>query len=160
MRKLKDALRLKLVGGQSHQQIASALGIAKGSVTKYCALAATAGLDWSAIEAMSETDLEHRLFGASLVANYARPDYGRMHQELRRKGVTVMLPLSIVLASVAIRRRDVAKHQDWMRRAYAIGIGAGTQALTSAARHFNAENRNRNRDGWRLVGEREVPFVR
>lgn len=68
--------------------------------------------------------------------------------------------LSIVLASVAIRRRDVAKHQDWMRRAYAIGIGAGTQALTSAARHFNAENRNRNRDGWRLVGEREVPFVR
>ncbi|CDS54713.1 Mobile element protein [Polaromonas sp. CG9_12] len=30
MRKLKDALRLKLVGGQSHQQIASALGIAKG----------------------------------------------------------------------------------------------------------------------------------
>jgi DNA-directed RNA polymerase specialized sigma24 family protein len=37
MRKLKDALRLKLVGGQSHQQIATALGIAKGSVAKYCA---------------------------------------------------------------------------------------------------------------------------
>jgi hypothetical protein len=40
---------------------------------------------------MSETDLEQRLFGSSAVATYARPDYGRMHQELRRKGVTVML---------------------------------------------------------------------
>ncbi len=36
----------------------------------------------------------------------------------------------IVLGTLAIRRRDVAQHQDWMRRAYAIGLGAGTQALT------------------------------
>ena len=91
MRKLKDALRLKLVGEQSHQQIATALGIAKGSVTKYCALAGTAGLDWSVIEAMSETDLERRLFGSSNARTFARPDYGCMHQELRRKGVTLML---------------------------------------------------------------------
>lgn len=53
MRKLKDALRLKLVGGQSHQEIATGLGISKGSVTKYTGLAASAGLDWGAIEAMS-----------------------------------------------------------------------------------------------------------
>lgn len=38
--------------------------------------------------------------------------------------------VSIVLGFLAIRRRDVALHQDWMRRAYAIGLGAGTQALT------------------------------
>ena len=91
MRKLKDALRLKLLCEQSHQQIASALGLSKGSVTKYCALAATAGLDWSAIEAMSEADLERRMFGDSNARTFARPDYARMHQELRRKGVTVML---------------------------------------------------------------------
>ena len=30
MRKLKDALRLKFEGGQSHQQIATVLGISKG----------------------------------------------------------------------------------------------------------------------------------
>ena len=95
MRKLKDALRLKLVGEQSHQQIATALGIAKGSVTKYCALAATAGLDWSAIDAMSQTDLEHRLFGSFKACTFVRPDYGRMHQELGRKGVTVMLPVAV-----------------------------------------------------------------
>ncbi len=91
MRKLKDALRLKLVGGQSHQEIATALGIAKGSVTKYTGLAVSAGLDWNAIDAMSEADLERRLFGSSKVCTFARPDYGRMHQELRRKGVTLML---------------------------------------------------------------------
>ena len=39
MRKLKDALRLKFEGGQSHQQIAAALGISKGVVTKYVGLA-------------------------------------------------------------------------------------------------------------------------
>ncbi len=91
MRKLKDVLRLKLNADQSHQQIATALGIAKGSVTKYCSLAATAGLDWSAVQAMSETDLERRLFGSCVGATFARPDYGRIHQELRRKGVTIML---------------------------------------------------------------------
>ena len=40
------------------------------------------------------------------------------------------MALSIVQGYLAIRRRDVARHQDWMRRAYAIGLGAGTQALT------------------------------
>ncbi len=38
--------------------------------------------------------------------------------------------LSIVLALVAIRRRDFAAHGAWMVRAYAIGLGAGTQVLT------------------------------
>ena len=91
MRKLKDVLRLKLNADQSHQHIAGALGIAKGSVTKYCSLAAAAGLAWGAVDAMSETDLEQRLFGSSVATAFARPDYGRIHQELRRKGVTVML---------------------------------------------------------------------
>jgi Predicted membrane protein (DUF2306) len=40
------------------------------------------------------------------------------------------MALSIVLGFLAIRRRDVGQHQAWMRRAYAIGQGAGTQALT------------------------------
>jgi uncharacterized membrane protein YozB (DUF420 family) len=36
----------------------------------------------------------------------------------------------LVLGFVAIRRRDVAAHRAWMMRAYALGLGAGTQALT------------------------------
>jgi uncharacterized membrane protein len=37
---------------------------------------------------------------------------------------------SIVLGFAAIRRRDIAAHRAWMMRAYALGLGAGTQAFT------------------------------
>jgi predicted transcriptional regulator len=85
MRKLKDALRLKFEGGQSHQQIATALGISKGVVTKYAGLAVAAGLDWPAIAAMDEATLERRLLASPRPSDlYAQPDYGRIHQELAR----------------------------------------------------------------------------
>jgi uncharacterized membrane protein len=38
--------------------------------------------------------------------------------------------LSIALGLYAIKRRDFASHGAWMIRAYAIGLGAGTQVLT------------------------------
>lgn len=38
--------------------------------------------------------------------------------------------LSIILGFVSIRLRDITQHQAWMTRAYAIGMGAGTQVLT------------------------------
>jgi len=37
---------------------------------------------------------------------------------------------SIVLGIDAVRRRDFKAHGAWMMRAYAIGLGAGTQVLT------------------------------
>lgn len=37
---------------------------------------------------------------------------------------------SLVLAVVAVRRRDIAAHRAWMLRGYALGLGAGTQVLT------------------------------
>lgn len=92
MRKLKDALRLKFDGGLSHQQIAGALGISKGVVTKYVGLAVAAGLDWQAIAAMDEATLERRLLASPRPSDiYAQADYGRIHQERGRKGVTLML---------------------------------------------------------------------
>jgi uncharacterized membrane protein len=36
----------------------------------------------------------------------------------------------LVLGFTAIRRRDIAAHRAWMIRAYALGLGAGTQVLT------------------------------
>ena len=38
--------------------------------------------------------------------------------------------LSIIIGFISIRRRDVNQHKAWMTRAYAIGMGAGTQVLT------------------------------
>jgi uncharacterized membrane protein len=44
-----------------------------------------------------------------------------------------VMVVSIVLGFTTIRRGDVSGHRAWMARAYAIGLGAGTQALTLAA---------------------------
>ncbi len=35
----------------------------------------------------------------------------------------------LVLGFIAIRRRDLRRHRAWMMRGYAVGVGAGTQAL-------------------------------
>ena len=43
------------------------------------------------------------------------------------------MAVSIVLAVVAIRRGDIARHRAWMIRGYAIGQGAGTQLLTTVS---------------------------
>jgi uncharacterized membrane protein len=61
---------------------------------------------------------------------YPRPDGdGDLLAGLRLVFGSAMA-LSIVLGFAAIRRRDIAQHQAWMVRGYAIGLGAGTQVLT------------------------------
>jgi uncharacterized membrane protein len=40
------------------------------------------------------------------------------------------MTICLVLGFAAIRRRDLIAHRAWMMRAYALGLGAGTQALT------------------------------
>jgi len=37
---------------------------------------------------------------------------------------------SLILGVAAIRRRDIDRHRAWMTRAYALALGAGTQAFT------------------------------
>lgn len=92
MRKVRDVLRLKLDARLSHEQIACALGISKGVVTKYAGLAAAAGLDWKAVSGLDEAALERRLLASpDKPSEFVQPDYGRVHQELRRKGMTLML---------------------------------------------------------------------
>ncbi len=105
MRKIKDVLRLKLDAGLSHQQIATALGISKGVVTKYVGLAAAAGLDWPAVQEADESALERRLLtGPECLRDHVQPDYGRLHHELRRKGLTLMLLWEEYRADYAERR--------------------------------------------------------
>ncbi|GAA0248076.1 DUF2306 domain-containing protein [Saccharothrix mutabilis subsp. mutabilis] len=51
----------------------------------------------------------------------------------------------LVLGFTAIRRRDFAGHRAWMTRAYAIALGAGTQAFTVG--------------GWQLAVGTPDPFA-
>lgn len=92
MRKIKDVLRLKLYANLSHQQIATALGISKGVVTKYVGLAVAAGLDWPTLQDCDEAEIEKLLLaGQPKTREHAQPNYSSIHQELRRKGMTLML---------------------------------------------------------------------
>ena len=92
MRKIRDVLRLKLEARLSHERTAAALQISKGVVTKYLTLATAAGLDWNQIQLLDDTALHNRMLGApQRVSGFVQPDYGRIHQELRRKGMTLML---------------------------------------------------------------------
>lgn len=92
MRKIKDVLRLKLEAKLSHEQIAASLGLSKGVVTKYVGLAAAAGLDWPQVQACDDITLERRLLASpQRPREHVQPDYPRVHHELRRKGMTLML---------------------------------------------------------------------
>jgi len=89
---IKDILRLKQSGGLSHEAIARSLSISKGVVAKYISLAGAAGLDWQATAELDEAALERRLLGRSEVeTRVVEADFARVHVELRRKGVTLML---------------------------------------------------------------------
>ena len=92
IRMIKDVLRLKLHGGLSHEAIGRSLSISKGVVAKYVSLAAAGGLDWATVAGLGEAELERRLLGRSADdSRVVEPDFGRIHVELRRKGVTLTL---------------------------------------------------------------------
>lgn len=91
-RMIKSILHHTLCLGHSQRHCAQALSVSKGVVAKYLAAAAAAGLDWAAIEPLTEAELEQCLFPARAgVAATVIPDYAVIHQELSRKGITLML---------------------------------------------------------------------
>lgn len=70
------------------------------------------------------------LSGLWMAHFYAWPAGDGQVLYLERLAVGLAMTASIVLAVAAVRRRDFATHGEWMIRAYAIGLGAGTQVLT------------------------------
>ena len=92
MKKLIEALRLKYEANLSNERIAAACGMSKGAVHKYLALAKARNISWPLADDMDEGKLEALLFPAkSPPAEFEQPDCPQMHQELRRKGVTLQL---------------------------------------------------------------------
>lgn len=69
------------------------------------------------------------LSGLWMAVYYDLPAHDNDLLEVFRLIFGSLMVLSIVLGVRAILRRDVAHHRLWMMRAYAIGLGAGTQAL-------------------------------
>lgn len=94
MRQIREVLRLKWELGYSDRQAARACGVSRPVIKAYLARAVAAGLQWPLPEELDDPALERRLFPPPPAgAPRARPlpDFAEMHQELRRKGVTLML---------------------------------------------------------------------
>ena len=92
MRKIKDVLRLKYEADLSCRQIAASLKLSVGVISRYAKAAEAAGLSWPLPAGVDDTTLEARLFPpVPSVREHVMPDCAYIHQELKRKGVTLML---------------------------------------------------------------------
>jgi len=94
MRKIVEVLRLKHECGLKHRRIARSVGIARSTVCDYLYRAAAAGLGWPLPESMTEAQVERLLFPpVPSIGSVLRPlpEWATVHQELRRKGMTLLL---------------------------------------------------------------------
>jgi len=93
MRKIRDVLRYRHSAGLSLEAIARALKISKGVVAKYLRLATAAGLTWPIPEDLDDAGLDKLLYQqvSAREPTFAEPDYALVHQELKKKGVTLTL---------------------------------------------------------------------
>lgn len=93
MKRIREILRLCWVNGLSHSSVATAVGISSSTVHRYVAAAKAAGLTWDLVQDFSDTDLERLLFPSpkERPSKRAEPDWNYIHNELKRKGVTLIL---------------------------------------------------------------------
>lgn len=93
MRKIRDALRFR-AEGFSNRQIAKSLSLGRATISDYFARASAAGLGWPLPNGVSDSELERLLFPRppkNAIRQSSTPDWPHVHQELRRKGVTLAL---------------------------------------------------------------------
>jgi transposase len=92
MRKIREMLRLKFEAHLSHEKIAAATGASKGAVSNTVRRAVERGLSWPLPADLDDARLESLLYvQAARLGTRAHPDFALIHQELKRKGVTLQL---------------------------------------------------------------------
>jgi transposase len=94
MRKVREVLRLKFECGRSQREIALACRIGQSTVSEYITRALAAGLTWRDVAAISDVEVESRLFhqvGRNEPALRTPIDFEWVHRELRRSAVTLQL---------------------------------------------------------------------
>lgn len=92
MRQIINIMRLKYEAKLSNEKVARACGVSKGVVYKYLQLAVARGLTWPLPDGTDEGQLERLLFPVTKKpTRFVEPDYFKVHQELKHKGVTLQL---------------------------------------------------------------------
>ena len=93
MRKIREVLRLYFAAALSVRAIARSLRVSPSTVGDYLRRAEVAGLTWPLPDSVDDAGLERRLFPTPPSSGTTRPlpAWSEVHQELRRKGVTLSL---------------------------------------------------------------------
>jgi transposase len=94
MRKIREVLRLTHELGLSVRQVREATGVGKTAVCEYVNRARVIGITWPVPPEIGDAELERRLFApAGFHEGSAKPlpDWTKVHEELRRRGVTLMI---------------------------------------------------------------------
>ena len=95
MRKIKEILRLKFDCDLSNRGIARSCSTSHSTVADYISRFEESGLSWPIPPELDELSLERRLFPLDSMikrnATRREPDWKYIHEELRKKGVTLLL---------------------------------------------------------------------
>lgn len=95
MRKVKQILRLKMEAGLSNRAIARAYKVGRETIRDYMIRAHEAGLSWEQLCEMDEVSVEEQLFpkrgGKGRCSDKLNPAWKSIHEEYKRKGVTLRL---------------------------------------------------------------------
>ncbi|MGE5483817.1 MAG: IS21 family transposase, partial [Ignavibacteriales bacterium] len=93
MRKIKEMLRLHFEMGMSIRAIARSLSVSTSTVSDLLQRVNVLGLSWPLEEHVDDAGLEALLYPGNTGKSRKRPepDWNHIHQELRRKGVTLQL---------------------------------------------------------------------
>ena len=93
MRQIRETLRLHLCARLSFNEVGRCLKISKSAAAKYASLARAANVDWEIAQTLTDEELEARVYRPALPrgSHQLAPDFGVVHQELKRPGVTLML---------------------------------------------------------------------
>jgi transposase len=123
MNKIREILRLHFDSKLSQHQIAASLKISSGVVNKYVSLAKAALLHWPVAPQLDDKALRALLRpykDTVKQAAFIEPNYSSIHQELKKKGVTLLLlwqEYEGVYGKKAYRyARFCAKYKDWFSR--------------------------------------------
>lgn len=94
MRKIREALRLKFELDLTERQIAQSIQVSRSTIADYVRRFVESGIAWPLPSDLADTLLEAKLFPPKPALPDAQrpvPDWVLIHQELRKKGVTLFL---------------------------------------------------------------------
>ncbi len=94
MRTIRDILRLRHESGLSIRQIKASTKVSIGAIQKLLTQAKTLGLGWPLDPDLTDTQLAGLFYPRAdtrVSSRFEVPDWSVVHQELKRKGMTLQL---------------------------------------------------------------------